>query len=179
MLARFADAAAVEAEIERVQALSGVFLRRRWQAVFGQTPPACLTPDLLRRMIAHRLQEEAFGTLDRETLSLLDALARRESSRSGERRNLKPGTVLVREHAGKRHMVTVERDGFAWNGQSYSSLSAIARAITGTAGSGPRFFGLNRERTSKVLGLPAAKRRRPHRQSSSRSETAAPHVSSP
>src|SRR4051794_2915314 len=173
MLARFADAAAVEAEIERVRALSGVSLRRHWQAVFGQTPPPCLTPDLLRRMIAHRLQEAAFGTLDRATLSLLDALARRERSRSGQRRNLKPGTVLVREHASERHTVTVEREGFAWNGQSYSSLSAIARAITGTAWSGPRFFGLNRERTSKASGLPGAKRSKPHRQSSSRSQTAA------
>jgi hypothetical protein len=60
MLARFADAAAVEAEIERVRALSGVSLRRGWQAVFGRVPPACLTPDLLRRTIAYRLQEEAF-----------------------------------------------------------------------------------------------------------------------
>jgi hypothetical protein len=118
MLARFADAAAVEAEIERVRALRGDSLRRRWQGVFGLPPPARLTPDLLRRMIAHRLQEEAFGTLDRETLSLLDALARRQRSHICERRNLKPGTVLVREHAGERHMVTVERAGFAWNGQT-------------------------------------------------------------
>src|SRR3954454_412705 len=108
MLARLTDAAAVEAEIQRVRALSGVSLRRHWQAVFGQTPPACLTPDLLRRTIAHRLQEEAFGTLDPETLSLLDALARRESSRSGERRNLTPGTVLLRDHVVERHTVTVE-----------------------------------------------------------------------
>jgi hypothetical protein len=62
-------------------------------------------------------------------------------SRSRERRNLKPGTVLVRDHAGRRHTVTVVRDGFVWEGNTYSSLSAIARAITGTAWSGPRFFG--------------------------------------
>ena len=142
MLQRFADAAAVEAEIERLRGLSREALRRRWQSLFGRPPPVGLTPDLLRRMIAHRLQEEAFGTLDRETLSLLDGLARRDRSRLGVWRNLKPGTVLVREYADERHTVTVERDGFAWKGRTYSSLSAIARAITGTAWSGPRFFAL-------------------------------------
>jgi hypothetical protein len=60
-------------------------------------------------MIANRLQEEAFGTLDRGTLKLLDSFARRDGSRPGER-NLKIGTVLVRDYRGRRHTVTVERD---------------------------------------------------------------------
>ena len=81
MLQRFVDAAAVEAEIACVRSLSGGALRRRWQAVFGRSPPEHLTADLLRRMIAARVQEEAFGTLDRATLKLLDGLARRGSSR--------------------------------------------------------------------------------------------------
>jgi hypothetical protein len=51
--------------------------------------------------------------------------------------------VLVREHQGQRHTVTVARDGFDWQGTTYPSLSAIARAITGTAWSGPRFFALH------------------------------------
>jgi Protein of unknown function (DUF2924) len=58
------------------------------------------------------------------------------------RRQLKPGTVLVREYQGRRHIVTTVRDGFDWQGTTYPSLSAIARAITGTAWSGPRFFAL-------------------------------------
>src|SRR5580692_3454415 len=95
MLQRLVDAAAVEAEIERVRSLSGAALRRRWQAEFGRPLPRGLTIDLLRRMIAHRIQEEAFGTLDRATLKLLDGLARRDGARRGER-NLKIGTVLVR-----------------------------------------------------------------------------------
>jgi hypothetical protein len=90
-------------------------------------------------MIAHRIQEEAFGTLDRATLKLLDGLARRDRSRRGER-NLKIGTVLVREYQGRRHTVTVAPEGYVWEGTSYSSLSAIARAITGTVWNGPRFF---------------------------------------
>jgi Protein of unknown function (DUF2924) len=81
-------------------------------------------------MIAARVQEEAFGTLDRATLKLLDGLARRDGSRTAER---KIGTVLVRDYQGRRHTVTVEPEGYVWEGQPYSSLSAIARAITGTA----------------------------------------------
>jgi hypothetical protein len=57
-------------------------------------------------------------------------------------RNLKIGTVLVRDYQGRRHTVTVESQGYVWEGQAHSSLSAIARAITGTAWSGPRFFAL-------------------------------------
>ena len=60
------------------------------------------------------------------------------------RRWLKPGTVLVRDHQGQRHTVTVVPNGFDWQGTIYSSLSTIARAITGTAWSGPRFFALAR-----------------------------------
>ena len=139
MLQRFVDAAAVEAEIERVRSLSGAALRRRWQAEFGRPLPRSLTVELLRRMIANRIQEEAFGTLDRATLKLLDGLARRDRSRRGER-NLKIGSVLVREYQGRRHTVTVAPEGYVWEGTSYSSLSAIARAITGTVWNGPRFF---------------------------------------
>jgi hypothetical protein len=50
--------------------------------------------------------------------------------------------VLVREYQGRRHTVTTVRDGFDWEGTTYPSLSAIARAITGTVWSGPRFFAL-------------------------------------
>jgi hypothetical protein len=89
-----------------VRSLSGDALRRRWQSEFGRPLPRSLTADLLRRMIANRLQEEAFGTLDRATLKLLDGLARRDGARRGER-NLKIGTVLVREYQGRRHTVTV------------------------------------------------------------------------
>jgi Protein of unknown function (DUF2924) len=141
MLQRFIDAPAIAAEIERVRSLSGNALRRRWQAVFGRSPPEHLTAELLRRMIAGRIQEETFGTLDRATLKLLDGLARRGGPRPAER-NLKIGTVLVRDYQGRRHTVTVEPAGYVWEGNPYSSLSAIARAITGTAWSGPRFFAL-------------------------------------
>jgi len=92
-------------------------------------------------MIAYRLQERAFGGLDRESLRFLHGLARHGGP---PRRRLKPGTVLVRDYQGQRHTVTVVCDGFDWQGATYPSLSAIARAITGTAWSGPRFFALAR-----------------------------------
>ena len=135
------DPAAIEAEIARIKSLALDALRRRWRAVFGRTPPAALGKDLLGRMIAWRMQEQAFGGLERESLRFLDGLARHGGS---ARRQLKPGTVLVRDYQGQRHTVTVAPDGFDWQGTTYPSLSAIARAITGTAWSGPRFFALAR-----------------------------------
>src|SRR6201998_4822987 len=99
MLRRFVDPAAVAAEIDRLRSLTGDALRRRWRAVFGRPVPQHLTAELLRRMIANRLQEEAFGTLDRTTLKLLHGLARRDGSLTAER-NLKIGTVLIRDYRG-------------------------------------------------------------------------------
>jgi Protein of unknown function (DUF2924) len=133
--------AAIEAEIAHLRSLALDALRRHWRVIFGRTPPADLSKDLLGRMIAYRLQEQAFGRLDRESLRFLDGLARHGGS---PRRRLKPGTVLVRDYQGQRHTVTVVCDGFDWQGATYPSLSAIARAITGTAWSGPRFFALAR-----------------------------------
>jgi Protein of unknown function (DUF2924) len=133
------DPAAIVAEIDRIRSLGMDALRRRWQAVFGRKPPAGLSKDLLGRMIARHIQEQAYGGLDRDSLTFLDSLARQGGP---PRRHLKPGTVLVREYQGQRHTVTVGSDGFDWQGTTYPSLSAIARAITGTAWSGPRFFAL-------------------------------------
>jgi hypothetical protein len=134
------DLAAIAAEIARIRALAPDALGRRWRAVFGRKPPAGLSRELRGRMIAMRIQEQAFGGLDRDSLAFLDGLAHHAGP---PRRHLKPGTVLIREYQGQRHTVTVVRDGFDWQGTTYPSLSAIARAITGTAWSGPRFFALH------------------------------------
>ena len=133
MRQHWTDPAAIEAEIARIRSLPLDALRRRWRVMFGRTPPAALSKDLLGRMMACRLQEQAFGSLDRESLRFLDGLARHGGA---PRRQLKPGTVLVRDYHGQRHTVTVAPDGFNWQGTTYPSLSAIARAITGTAWSG-------------------------------------------
>ena len=137
---RWPEPAAIAAEIDRVRSLRLDALRRQWRLVFGRVPSAGLSKDLLGRMMAARLQERAFGGLDRDSLRFLDHLARYARP---PRRQLKPGTVLVREYQGRRHTVTTVRDGFDWQGTTYPSLSAIARAITGTIWSGPRFFALH------------------------------------
>jgi hypothetical protein len=141
MRQRWTDPAAIEAEIAHLRSLAIDALRRHWRAMFGRRSPADLSKDLLGRMIAWRLQEQAFGGLDRESLKLLHAFARHGGL---PRRQLKPGTLLVRDYQGQRHTVTVAPDGYEWEGMTYASLSAIARAITGTAWSGPRFFALAR-----------------------------------
>jgi Protein of unknown function (DUF2924) len=136
------DLAAIEAEIERIRSLGLDALRARWRSMFGAVPPAALTKDLLVRIMAYRLQEEAFGGLDRATIKLQDGMARGEKPGTAAKRRLKAGTVLVREYRSELHTVTVVEDGFVWRGTTYASLSTIARAITGTAWGGPRFFGL-------------------------------------
>jgi DUF2924 family protein len=115
----------IAAEIARIRSLAPDALRRCWRAVFGRKPPVGLGRDLLGRMIAWHIQERAFGGLDRESLRFLDGLARHAGP---PRRQIKPGTVLLREYQGQRHTVTVGRDGFDWQGTTYPSLSAIAPA---------------------------------------------------
>src|SRR5271166_1486115 len=143
------DAAAIEAGIGHIRSLGIEALRQRWRLLFGATPPKGLTKDIIARMIADRIQRHAFGGLDRETVKLLDRLAGGGKSGALNRR-LKAGTVMVREYRGERHTVTVVPGGFSWQDSTYLSLSAIARAITGTAWNGPRFFGL------RVSGNPEA-----------------------
>jgi hypothetical protein len=97
--------------------------------------------DLLLRTLAWRLQEKAFGGHDKATRKLLEAYGQK---RAGDPRCqlLKTGTVLIRDFAGVRHTVTIMPKGFVWQEKTYSSLSAIAKIITGTNWNGPRFFGL-------------------------------------
>jgi hypothetical protein len=152
---RSIDPAAIEAEIYQVRSLGIDALRRRWRMMFGTTPPKGLTKDIIARMIAYRIQEEAFGGLDRETVKVLDRLARGVKPNELNR-HLKAGTVLVREYQSERHTVTVAPDGFLWQGTAYSSLSTIAHAITGTKWNGPRFFGLRVAGDLKAADTPKA-----------------------
>ena len=131
-------------ELERIAGLDLAGLRSRWRRVFGRTAPASLPRVLLHRTLAYRLQAEALGDLDRETLRAIDRLADQDGASVPlpERAGTKPGTLLVREWQGELQRVMVLEQGYAWNGVTYDSLSRVARAITGTPWSGPRFFGL-------------------------------------
>ena len=129
----------LEAEIARIRALGLNELRTLWRSMFRSPPPPAFTKDLIARFVSWHIQEGSVGGLDKSTAKFLDGLARGDKTPF---RRLKPGTVLVREYQGERHTVTVVRDGYLWRDQTYASLSTIARAITGTAWNGPRFFGL-------------------------------------
>jgi hypothetical protein len=136
------DREAIEAEIGRVQSLDLDGLRTLWHVTFRSCPPPAFTKDLMARFLGWHIQDQARGGLDPETAMHLDGLARGDKLGEDRPRRLKPGTVLLREYQGERHTVTVVANGYVWRETTYASLSTIARAITGTAWSGPRFFGL-------------------------------------
>jgi hypothetical protein len=141
----------VEDEIAHLRGLDLRGLRARWLSVFQKPAPAHLTRHLLFAVIAYRLQADHFGDLDHATRQVLDrtiakeagpAMSARLASFDQKRTELTPGTVLVREWDRRSERVMVMADGFAWNRQTYDSLSKVAFAITGTKWNGPRFFGL-------------------------------------
>ena len=141
----------VEDEIAHLRGLDLKGLRSRWQTVFQRSAPAHLTRYLLFAVIAYRIQVDRYGDLDHATRQLLErtdsrearpAMSARLASFDQKRTELTPGTVLVREWDRQAQRVMVMADGFAWNGQTYDSLSKVAFAITGTKWNGPRFFGL-------------------------------------
>ncbi len=135
----------VEAEVEQLRSMPIVELRALWRAKFKSDPPKAFGPDLLRRSIAQKIQEDAYGGLDRATARLLNQLIAQYAKTPGKivlPRRIKPGAILVREWKSTGHRVTVLEGGFAYEGKTYESLSEIARLITGTRWNGPRFFGL-------------------------------------
>ena len=137
---------AVEAELDRLPTMLIAQLRVRYQELFRADPPKAFGPDLLRRSIAQRIQENAYGGLPRETQRLLDQLLKAAIAKPNGRlelpRRIKPGSELVRTWKGSSHRVMVMADGFAYGGKTFASLSEIASEITGTNWNGPRFFGL-------------------------------------
>lgn len=124
-------------------------LRQRWRRVIGRAAPPGLGPRLMQRILIWREQIARVGDIDRPTRAKL-AAALGETTEDTVRREkpnarLRVGTVLVREHQGTVHRVTVTHDGFMWRETTYRSLSALARAITGVSWNGRRFFGLKDE----------------------------------
>jgi hypothetical protein len=120
-------------------------LREEYRRLFHTEAPK-LSRDLLVRAIGYRRQEIEHGGLGNATRRKLQTIARalRSTGRVGPTPSLslKPGARLVREWHGRTHTVTVMDDGFKYAGASYSSLTMIAKKITGAHWSGPRFFGL-------------------------------------
>ncbi len=141
------EGAALEADLQRVARLGAEDLRSLWRSTFQKSAPGALSRDLLARAITFRMQEHRLGGLDP---SIEDLLARLARGQSAPARRLKPGSVIVRQYGGTLHEAIAIPGGFLWQGTVHTSLSAIARAITGTAWNGPRFFGLrDKEVTEK------------------------------
>jgi hypothetical protein len=127
-------------------------LRREWRRLYHRDPPR-LSRDLLTRGIGYRLQELQHSGLNNSTrrkLKTLTKMFRAEGRVAPDPGlSLKPGARLVREWHGCTHSVTVTEVGFEYVGMTYPSLTKIAKKITGTHWSGPRFFGLVRAGASR------------------------------
>lgn len=138
-----------EAEITLLTGLPHSDLTARWKARHGGPPPKGLSRKLLLLALTYRVQADMSGDLDRNTDRHLHLIARNAPGTSSPQfaapATLSPGMRLMREWNGRTHVVDVTVDGLLWNGKPASSLSAIARAITGARWSGPRFFGLRGE----------------------------------
>lgn len=129
--------ASLEEQLRRIKAVSSSELKSEWQRLFKTLPPK-LSPGLMRLAIARKLQERKLG-------KLCPAVARDLRSSAGVSRpqvKLKPGTRLVRGWNGRTVDVLVAEDGYTFDNRTFRSLSQIAREVTGTPWSGPRFFGL-------------------------------------
>jgi hypothetical protein len=126
--------------LEQVRALERAdltTLREIWAERVGAVPKV-RSPDMLRRVLAWRIQAEAYGGLDRDLRRQL----RQTSEPAVGGPILRPGVRLTREWAGCLHEVEVQESGFLYAGRRYASLSKIASEITGVRWNGPRFFGL-------------------------------------
>tara|TARA_R110002051_G_scaffold49308_1_gene96346 strand:- start:1372 stop:1797 length:426 start_codon:yes stop_codon:yes gene_type:complete len=137
---------AIETEIAALVSLDNQALRQRWTTTFGKPPPKGIGPALMLRTLAYDVQCNAMGGLSRKV--------RRQLVQAGEQMaagqsvspvptSPKAGTRLIREWQGVTHEVILLEKGVEYRGRIWSSLSAVAREITGARWSGPRFFGLN------------------------------------
>ena len=127
-------------EIANLAGLSRTALVERWISLFGKAPPKRLTTDLLARGIAYELRASELGGLGpKEKKDLLAMAAGRPRPVAVSPTN---GTRLYRTWQGVTQEVLVSESGYCWKGGTYASLSEVARAITGTRWSGPKFFGL-------------------------------------
>jgi hypothetical protein len=135
------------ARLAALKAMSVNELKAEWQVLFNAPAPNN-SRSFLQSRLAYRIQELSYGGPDKQTRRLLDLLADevegtlKRKAQIADPRNPVVGTKLIREWDGIAHTVTVLKEGFEWGGQRYKSLSAVARAITGTRWNGYRFFGL-------------------------------------
>jgi hypothetical protein len=159
-------------------------LGRQWRAHLGGEPPAHLSRWLLMKVLAYRLQADALGDLDKSIRRILrsgkedgvGAPFDRREPQTREGLGLRAGALLVREWNGRLERIMILEEGFAWNGQTFGSLSQIAKAMTGTNWNGHRFFGL---RQGKIPAAGAGRRRSRNRTAARRASGASAGDASP
>jgi hypothetical protein len=138
----------VAEDIAALSELTVKQLKARWRSLHGSEAPRYVSRELLTSAVAYWLQEQAFGGLKPVTTRLLERIGEGSPAKlpvlGRSARRGTPGTVLIREWRGVSHRVSVLDDGVVYDGQRYQSLSEVARLITGSRWSGPRFFGLKR-----------------------------------
>lgn len=147
---------ALRSEIAALPHLELGELRQRWRTLYRTTAPPGFRRDLLIRAIAYKLQEKALGGLSPATRRKLLRIAKEAEAGGGfttadSPRILRAGTRLIRDWKGVTHSVEVLADGFEWNGRRFTSLSAVAKEITGTSWNGHTFFGVGKT-GSKING---------------------------
>ena len=133
-------------ELTELRGLDPAALKQRWQVLYRTEAPVRIGQILLLQAVAYRLQEKALGGLKHSARRLLERTAEdsfhRRTPIEASATNVTPGSVVIREWHGISHRVTVLADCVMLRGTRYRSLSEVARKITGTRWSGPRFFGL-------------------------------------
>ena len=150
------DPSTLEDEIAHLRDLDLPELRKRWLGLSGRPAPKFFRRKFLVRAVAYQMQVKAFGGLSDKTKRRLRDIA--EAVRNGNEDavlgppRIKPGTKLIRLWQDKTHTITVLEVGFDWDGKRFNSLSAIAKAITGTNWNGYSFFGLKRRPTTNKNG---------------------------
>jgi Protein of unknown function (DUF2924) len=128
------------AKLEDIAAMARVELVTHWTALTGAPPPPRTSTPLIRRVVAYQTQARAMGDLSPKLQRELKALGSETVRKTAP--SMEPGGRFIREWNGVRHVVEAGETGYCWQGQSFRSLSAVAKAITGAHWSGPRFFGL-------------------------------------
>jgi len=141
----------IPARLAALQTTPTLELKAQWRELFDSEPPP-FNRRYLESRLAYRIQELAYGGLKPETVRRLERLGEELDGGDKAKRTIRAnrdrlitGTRLIREWQGVEQIVTVTADGFDWQGRPYKSLSAIARAITGTRWNGLVFFGLKRQ----------------------------------
>lgn len=145
-----------QVDIGALEEMSRETLLDLWHRFYDCTPPRNSSRPFLRYCIAYQIQEKGHGGLESATRRKLRRLAiggEYAGTTARSRTAIRPGTRLIRTWQGRSYEATVTDDGFAFEGKHYRSLSAVARAITGTRWNGWRFFGVDPgQQGSKKIG---------------------------